>query len=90
MKIKKALICALAMAIIPAAQSFAGEREMAAAREIGYLLREELSPERVEVIVADDGKRAWIECAGAVISGIRIESMKLDAELAELPANIQD
>ena len=90
MKIKKALICALAMAIIPAAQSFAGEREMAAAREIGSLLREELSPERVEVIVADDGKRAWIECAGAVISGIRIESMKLDAELAELPANIQD
>ncbi|MCD8162156.1 MAG: DUF2993 domain-containing protein [Synergistaceae bacterium] len=90
MKIKKALICVLALAIIPAAQSFAGERETEAAREIGTLVREQLSPERIEVTVADGGKLAWIECAGAMISGIRIESMKLAVELAELPANIQD
>ncbi|MEA5033907.1 DUF2993 domain-containing protein [Cloacibacillus evryensis] len=88
MKIKKALLCALALTVLPAAHSFAGEREAAAAAAIGALVRGELSPERIEVTVANDGKRAWIECAGAVISGIRIESMKLDAELAELPDDV--
>ncbi len=89
MRIKTALICALALALIPAAQSFAGEREAEAAREIGNLVRAELTPERVEVTVAEGGKKAWIECAGAQISGIRIESMKLEAELAALPEKIQ-
>ena len=31
MKIKKALLCALALTVLPAAHSFAGEREAAAA-----------------------------------------------------------
>lgn len=89
MRIKTVIICALALALIPAAQSLAGKREAAAAREIGNLVRTELTPERAEVTVADGGKKAWIECTGACISGIRIESMKLEAELAALPDKIQ-
>lgn len=63
----------------------AGEREESAARDIGTLIKEELSPEKISVTTSPEGKRAFIECTGARLSGIRVEKLVLDAEFSELP-----
>ena len=77
---KKILALATA-AVMIAGEASAGTAEADAARKIGEALRNEFSPDRVSVTVSNDGKRAWAECAGAVISGIKIKEIKLDAAI---------
>ena len=77
----KKIFALAAAAIMIAGEAYAGDAEAAAARKIGEALMNEFNPERVSVTVADGGRRAWAECTGAKISGIRIEEIKLDASL---------
>ena len=77
----KKILALAAAAIMIAGEASAGTAEADAARKIGEALRNEFSPDRVSVTVSNDGKRAWAECAGAVISGIKIKEIKLDAAI---------
>ncbi|MDO5115737.1 MAG: DUF2993 domain-containing protein [Synergistaceae bacterium] len=86
MKINKKLAAfTAAAALLSASAAFASPGEYAAAERIGTALMEELTPESISVTVAPGGDVAWIDCAGASMSGIRIESLRLEAELKELP-----
>ena len=78
------IICAVMLAL-RAGAAIAGEAELAAASDIGNMLRSELSPESLEVTVSDGAGEAWVQCTGAVMSGIRTESLKIRAELKKLP-----
>lgn len=79
---KRIRILALAAAaLMTAGEACAGTAEADAARKIGEALKNGFSPEGVSVTVAEGGRRAWAECAGAIISGIRIKGMKIDAAL---------
>ncbi|MCF0248106.1 MAG: LmeA family phospholipid-binding protein [Synergistes sp.] len=78
------IICSVLL-LTAAMPAFAGEAEKKAAEIIGTNLVTLLSPETIEVTVADNGKNAWIECIGADLSGVRIDSMKLNADLTSLP-----
>ena len=77
----KKILALAAAAVMIAGEASAGTAEADAARKIGEALRNEFSPDRVSVTVSNDGKRAWAECAGAVISGINIKEIKLDAAI---------
>lgn len=77
----KKILALAAAAVMIAGEASAGTTEADAARKIGEALRNEFSPDRVSVTVSNDGKRAWAECAGAVISGIKIKEIKLDAAI---------
>lgn len=77
----KKILALAAAAIMIAGEASAGTAEADAARKIGEALRNEFSPDRVSVTVSNDGKRAWAECTGAVISGIKIKEIKLDAAI---------
>lgn len=77
----KKILALAAAAVMIAGEASAGTAEADAARKIGEALRNEFSPNRVSVTVSNDGKRAWAECAGAVISGIKIKEIKLDAAI---------
>lgn len=77
----KKILALAAAAVMIAGEASAGTAEADAARKIGEALRNEFSPDRVSVTVSNDGKRAWAECAGAVISGIKIKEIKLDAAI---------
>lgn len=77
----KKILALAAAAVMIAGEVSAGTAEADAARKIGEALRNEFSPDRVSVTVSNDGKRAWAECAGAVISGIKIKEIKLDAAI---------
>ena len=77
----KKILALAAAAVMIAGETSAGTAEADAARKIGEALRNEFSPDRVSVTVSNDGKRAWAECAGAVISGIKIKEIKLDAAI---------
>lgn len=79
-----AILCALILVCF-AHGACATEHGLSAAEKIGTLLVAELSPEKIEVTVAEDGKEAWVECAGAILSGIRVENLKLRAQLKKLP-----
>ena len=79
--LNKKILALAAAAIMIAGEASAGTAEADAARKIGEALRNEFSPDRVSVTVSNDGKRAWAECAGAVISGIKIKEIKLDAAI---------
>ncbi|MEG1824247.1 MAG: hypothetical protein RR501_05680 [Cloacibacillus sp.] len=84
MKKTAAILCALIFACF-AQGACAAERGAAAAEKIGTMLAAELAPEKIEVTVAEDEKEAWVECTGALLSGIRVESLKLRAQLRKLP-----
>lgn len=84
MKKGPALICAILISL-QAGAAWAGEAELAAASNIGGMIRDQLSPESIEVTVAEGGRDAWVECTGAVMSGIRTESLKLRAALKSMP-----
>ena len=75
----KKILAAAAAALMIAGEACAGTHEADAARMIGEALRDEFSPERINVTVSEGGRRAWAECTGAQISGIRIKKIKLDA-----------
>ena len=77
----KKILALAAAAVMIAGEASAGTAEADAARKIGEALRNEFSPDRVSVTVSNDGKMAWAECAGAVISGIKIKEIKLDAAI---------
>ena len=77
----KKILALAAAAVMIAGEASAGTAEADAARKIGEALRNEFSPDSVSVTVSNDGKRAWAECAGAVISGIKIKEIKLDAAI---------
>ena len=77
----KKILALAAAAVMIAGEASAGTAAADAARKIGEALRNEFSPDRVSVTVSNDGKRAWAECAGAVISGIKIKEIKLDAAI---------
>lgn len=77
----KKILALAAAAVMIAGEASAGTAEADAARKIGEALRNEFSPDRVSVTVSNDGKKAWAECAGAVISGIKIKEIKLDAAI---------
>lgn len=77
----KKILALAAAAVMIAGEASAGTAEADAARKIGEALRNEFSPDRVSVTVSNDGKRAWAECTGAVISGIKIKEIKLDAAI---------
>ena len=77
----KKILALTAAAVMIAGEASAGTTEADAARKIGEALRNEFSPDSVSVTVSNDGKRAWAECAGAVISGIKIKEIKLDAAI---------
>lgn len=77
----KKILALAAAAVMIAGKASAGTAEADAARKIGEALRNEFSPDRVSVTVSNDGKRAWAECVGAVISGIKIKEIKLDAAI---------
>ena len=77
----KKILALAAAAVMIAGEASAGTAEADAARKIGEALRNAFSPDRVSVTVSNDGKRAWAECAGAVISGIKIKEIKLDAAI---------
>ena len=77
----KKILALAAAAVMIAGEASAGTTEADAARKIGEALRNEFSPDSVSVTVSNDGKRAWAECAGAVISGIKIKEIKLDAAI---------
>lgn len=83
---KKILAAAAAAAAI-SGQAWAGQTEAGAARMIGEALRNEFRPESVSVTVADGGRRAWAECLGADISGIKIKEVRLDAVID--PAGVE-
>ena len=77
----KKIIAAAAAVFIFAGEAYAGTAGNAAAERIGEALIKAFSPERVSITVAEDGGRAWAECESAKIAGIRIKSVKLDAEI---------
>ena len=77
----KKILALAAAAVMIAGEASAGTAEADAARKIGEALRNEFSLDRVSVTVSNDGKRAWAECTGAVISGIKIKEIKLDAAI---------
>ena len=69
----KKILALAAAAVMIAGEASAGTTKADAARKIGEALKNEFSPDSVSVTVSNDGKRAWAECAGAVISGIKIK-----------------
>lgn len=77
----KKILAFAAAALMTAGEACAGTAEADAARKIGEALKNEFSPDRVGVTVADGGRRAWAECGGARISGIRIKEIKIDAAI---------
>lgn len=77
----KKLLAFTAAALMMAGEACAGTDEADAARKIGEALKNEFSPDRVSVTVAEGGRRAWAECDGARISGIKIKEIKIDAAI---------
>ena len=66
---------------------FAGEAEQKEAESIGLLLAAKLSPESLEVTVADGGRLAWIVARGSRQDSIRVEKTCLLARLKAQPAS---
>jgi hypothetical protein len=80
------LAFSLAMFLSPAA--YAAVSDMQMARHIASLLGEEFSPESLTVTVRES--RAVAEMRGAVLSRIRIDTMRLDALLTNLDRPLSD
>ena len=73
---------ALLAAAAFAAPSYARTKEDMTAAVIGEKLKEELSPEKIEVHVAKGCQKAWVMCRGSKLSGLRVELMELSALLS--------
>ena len=56
----KKILAAAAAAVMIAGEACAGTQEAAAARMIGEALRDEFSPERINVTVSEGGRRAGL------------------------------
>jgi hypothetical protein len=73
-------------------RAWAAEDSKALAESIARQLMEKFRPERVEVTT--DGRMAYAEATGAVLDGIRIDSMRLEAVLRSVPrsasADVED
>lgn len=84
--IKKLVFTAAAFSTLLFSQAaFCGGFEAETAKKIGFALKEEFSPEKVSVSVYSKGEKAWAECMGAVVSGIRIERLEIEADLKDMP-----
>ena len=81
------LILMLALVLSPSGAS-AGEHEKEIAKEIGNQLITLFHPDAVKVVISNGGSFAWAETKGAVIEGIRIDTMKLRAMLKEVPKSV--
>ncbi len=81
------LILLAALIFIPSGAS-AGEHEKQIAKEIGNQLITLFKPDAVKVVISNGGSFAWAETKGAVIEGIRIDTMKLRAMLKEVPKSV--
>lgn len=90
MKLKNILLCAAAITLSAVSPAVCGTLDRDAAEDIVKLLVKEFSPEHLEAEFSHDGKKAWVECTGIHIDGLRIESIKLDADLAGVPAESED
>lgn len=86
MKIKNILLCTIALTLSAISPAICGTLSQGTVENVVNLLEKEFSPEQLEAEFSRDGKRAWIECHGVHIDGMRIELIKLDAELARVPA----
>lgn len=78
--------CALILATTCCAALNAGTVENNAASTIGRLLINELTPEKIEVAVSKEVKKAWVRCRGSKLSGLRVELLELSASLAADPS----
>ena len=77
----KKILAFAAATLIMTGKAYAGAAEMDTARKIGEALKNEFTPDHVSVTVAEGGRRAWAECDGAHISGIKIKAIKIDAAI---------
>lgn len=87
--IRKFVFTAAAFSALLFSQAaFCGGFEAETAKKIGLALKEEFSPEKVSVSVYGKGEKAWAECIGAAVSGMRIEKLEIEADLKDMPKDI--
>ena len=79
-------VCVLisALYVLPAFAAAGGNQSIA--EDIARLLGEKFNPERVSVTVLDS--HAYAEMYGAILSKIRIDSMRLEAVLNDVPKSV--
>lgn len=80
-----ALVCMLSLFfVLPAFAATGGNKSIA--EDIAKLLGEKFNPENVSVTVLDS--HAYAEMHGAILSKIRIDTMRLEAMLNDVPASV--
>jgi hypothetical protein len=77
-----------AMLSQPVSPAHAGTSDPEMAKHIAYLLGEKFSPDSLSVTVKES--RAYAEMKGVMLSGIRIDSMRLSALLTNKDAALSD
>lgn len=83
---KKAFLLVMAFSILFCAGVCEASEEKKLAEKIGSLLLSLFCPESIKVRISEGAGEAWIEIDGGTIDRIRIEKIRLSAELESIPS----
>ena len=83
---KKAFLLVMAISILYCAGGSEASEEKRLAEKIGISMLSLFSPDSIKVQISDGSVKAWIEMSGGTIDRIRIEKIRLSAELESMPS----
>ena len=83
---KKAFLLVMAISILFCAGGSEASEEKRLAEKIGFSMLSLFSPDSIKVQISDGSVKAWIEMSGGTIDRIRIEKIRLSAELESMPS----